>query len=370
MDLELNDEQVELRASVSRFLADQAPVTPYVRDMLNDPRGTSEAVWKGWAGLGVLGLLADPSHGGTGMGMVDMGVVLEAAGAMVHPGPLLSTAVAAVSAVEALASDEEKAELLPALASGETAATLALFSPGAPSRWDLPGVSATGSGTGWRLHGDKVHVPDGAGADLLLVTASTGDGTGLFAVDAAAEGVEVHQEHSVDGTRKEARVALRGAGARRLGNGDATRGLGTVADRILAAYAVDGLGTAQRAMDMAVSYAKERAQFGRPIGSFQAVQHLCADMLQAVELARAGTSYALWALDASSDEEAHRASTMAKAFTADALPRVGANAIQILGGIGCTWEHDAHLYYKRLLTLQQAHGGPSLHLEELARQIV
>ena len=139
-----------------------------------------------------------------------------------------------------------------------------------------------------------------------------------------------------------------------------------VVDRVLAALVVDGLGAAEVALEMAVAYAKERTQFGRPIGSFQAVQHLCADMLLSLELGRAGAYYALWAADEASPAEAHRAATMAKAFAGDAFFRIGANAIQVFGGIGFTWEHDVHLFYKRLLTLQQAHGTATEHLEELA----
>jgi alkylation response protein AidB-like acyl-CoA dehydrogenase len=132
------------------------------------------------------------------------------------------------------------------------------------------------------------------------------------------------------------------------------------------AWVVDGVGAAQRAMEMAIDYAKERRQFDAPIGSFQAVQHLCADMLRNVELARAASYYACWALDAADRAEAHRATTMALAFAADGLSAVGASVIQVHGGIGYTWEHDAHLYYKRLLTLQGLGGGTADHLEELA----
>jgi alkylation response protein AidB-like acyl-CoA dehydrogenase len=156
--------------------------------------------------------------------------------------------------------------------------------------------------------------------------------------------------------------------------------MATVVDRVLTALVVDGLGAAEVALDMAVAYAKERTQFDRPIGSFQAVQHLCADMLVSLELGRAGAYYALWAADQASragsggheqsPAEAHRAATMAKAFAGDAFYRIGAGAIQVFGGIGFTWEHDVHLFYKRLLTLQQAHGTGTEHLEELADLIL
>ena len=171
---------------------------------------------------------------------------------------------------------------------------------------------------------------------------------------------------TVDATRKEAAVVLTGASATRLGDGDATNALAEVVDRVLAAYVVDGVGAASAALDLAVAYAKERVQFDRPIGSFQAVQHRCAEMLQLLELGRAGGYYALWACDAADGAERHRAATMAKAFAGDAYFRIGASAIQVFGGVGFTWEHDIHLYYKRLLTLQQVLGGSPEHLEELA----
>ncbi len=370
MDLELSPEQEALRDTVRRFLAERAPISPYVRDMYEDPRGTTDEVWKGLAELGVTGLLVPVDHGGAGMGMVDMGVVLEEMGRMVHPGPFLSSAVAAVSAIVDIASADDQARLLPSLGDGSTVATLALFEAHSRSSWRPSSAVVTPSDGGWSLSGTKRLVPDAHGSDLLLVAARADDGIALMEVDRDAPGVEMTDTPTVDGTRKHATVSFTSTPARRLGSGDASDRLGAVVDRLLGAYAADGLGAAERVMDMAVDYAKERLQFDRPIGSFQAVQHLCADMLQAVELSRAGVAYTLWALDAADRSEGHRAATMAKAFTAEALSQVGASAVQVFGGIGFTWEHDVHLYYKRLLTLQQVHGPASDHLEELAAQVV
>ena len=338
-----------------RFLADHAPLTRYVRAQLDDPRGTTDTVWKGLADLGAVGLLVPVEHGGSGMGMVDMGVVLEELGRVVHPGPFLSSAVGATSAVIGC---EDAAGLLSGLAAGSTVATLALLDGTAERR-----------GPAWLVSGAATFVPDAAGADIILVTASIGDELGLFVVDADASGLHVDATPSVDGTRKQAGVTVEDTPARRLG-GDATEAVSAARDRLLTGLAVDGVGAAGAALELAVAYAKERVQFDRPIGSFQAVQHLCADMLQAVELARAGAYYALWACDAAPPEERHRAATMAKAFAGDALARAGASAIQVFGGVGFTWEHDIHLYYKRLLTLQQAYGDSARHLEELARLVL
>jgi alkylation response protein AidB-like acyl-CoA dehydrogenase len=189
-------------------------------------------------------------------------------------------------------------------------------------------------------------------------------------IDRGAAGLDVVATPTVDGTRKFASVALADTPARRLGTGDATDAVAETVDRLVVAAVVDGVGAASRALEMAVEYAKERRQFDRPVGSFQAVQHLCADMLRAVELARAGAYYACWAADAADAAERHRAATIAPAFAADELYGVGASLIQVHGGIGFTWEHDAHLYYKRLLTLKELAGGTPRQLEELASLIL
>ena len=358
MDFEFSEEQEALRATVRRFLAEQAPIQPYVRDLYGDARGTTDAVWKGLADLGVTGLLVPEEHGGAGMGMVDMGVVVEELGRAVHPGPFISTAVAAVSA---LAGVNDGADLQRSIADGSLRATVAL-TEGDGRDWRNVGTRV-GAGS---LTGTKTFVPDAAAADVLLITAQDGEGLGMFAVEAGAPGLTVETVPSVDGTRPQATVTLSGAPARKLGEGDATAAIAEVVDRALVALVTDGVGAAQAALDLAVSYAKERVQFDRPIGSFQAVQHLCSDMLQALELGRAGAYYALWACDAADPGERHRAAVMTKAFSADAFPRLGASAIQVFGGVGFTWEHDVHLFYKRLLTLQESYGDAGDHLDELA----
>jgi alkylation response protein AidB-like acyl-CoA dehydrogenase len=362
MDFEFSAEQEALRATVRRFLAEQAPIQPYVREMLDDPRGTSDAVWKGLAELGVTGLLVPEEHGGGGQGMVEMGVVLEELGRVVHPGPFLSTAVAAASAITCCA---DVGDLLEGIAGGTLVATVALTEADGRDAAQVATVADGGA-----LVGTKTFVPDAAEADVLIVTAMEAGDLGLFAVEAGAAGLRVVPEPSVDGTRKQATVHLDDVPARRLDKGDATEAVASVVDRVLVALAVDGVGAAEAVLDLAVAYAKERVQFGKPIGSFQAVQHLCADMLQALELGRAGSYYALWACDAASAAERHRAAVMAKAFAGDAFWRIASSAIQVFGGVGFTWEHDAHLFYKRLLGLQQAYGDAADHLEELATLIL
>jgi alkylation response protein AidB-like acyl-CoA dehydrogenase len=358
LDFEFNEDQELLRASVRRFLAERAAIS-YVRGLLDDERGTTDEVWSGLAELGVTGLLAPETYGGAGGGMVDVAVVLEELGRAVHPGPFASSAVGVVSLVHLAGSDDDRAELLPGLASGEIVATVAM---------DEADVRADDE---QRLTGKQTHVPDALAADIVLVTATGPDGKrGVFVVDRDGPAVTVTPTPTVDGTRKFAALEFADAPARRLGADDVTSALGETADRMVVAAVVDGVGAASRALEMAVDYAKERRQFDRPIGSFQAVQHLCADMLRAVELARAGAYYACWAADAADAAERHRAATVAQAFAADELYGVGASLIQVHGGIGFTWEHDAHLYYKRLLTLKELGGGSPRQLEELAALIL
>ncbi len=365
MDFEFSAEQEALRDSVRRFLADRAPIA-YVREMLNDERGTTDAVWSGLADLGVTGLLVPEAHGGAGMGMVDAAVVLEEIGRAVHPSPYASSAIGAVSLIMGAGTDEDHAALLPSLASGEQVGTVALYEPDRRSEWRSPTTTAVPDADAWRLDGSKAHVPSATAADVFVVTASTPDGSlGVFIVDRTASGVTVAPTPTVDGTSKQGAVTLAGAPARRLGT-DATDAVAATVDRMHAAAVVDGVGAASRALEISVEYAKGRQQFGVPIGSFQAVQHLCADMLRAVELARAASYYACWTADAAEAEERHRAATMALAFAADELYAVGASAVQVHAGVGFTWEHDIGLYYKRLLTLQQTGGGATDQLEELA----
>jgi alkylation response protein AidB-like acyl-CoA dehydrogenase len=366
---ELSEAQEILRQTVRRFLAESAPLSPYVRRHLAEPRGTTDPVWRGLCELGLTGLLVPENLGGAGLGMVEMGVVCEEMGRALHPGPFATTALASASLIGAVASPEERSDLLPALAAGRLIATLAFSEPGGRFGGDAPRTTAQWRRDAHLLSGEKHLVPYGLAADLLLVTAgdaATG-ALGVFAVDPRGEGVSISATEGVDPTRKLARVVLAGARGRRLGDGDARAEIAAAIDRAAIGSAADALGAATRVHELALAYARERVQFDRPIGSFQAVQHLLVDMLQDLELARAGIYYAMWAADAAQPAERHRAATMAKAFASGRLPPVGANAIQVFGGIGFTWEHDAHLFYRRLLGMEQSFGDERAHLEELAR---
>ena len=361
MDFEFSTEQEMLRSSVRSFLAEVAPISS-VRS-----GARSDDVWKGLVDLGVLGLLVPERYGGAGMGMVDAAVVLEELGRAVCPSPFLSSAIGAMPLLadlgDADADADALASLLDELVKGRRTGTVALFEPDRRYEWRVPATTATtGTAGTWHLDGTKVHVTDvDVAGGVLLATARDPDGRlGVFLARGDAQ-----EQPTVDLTRHEWTVTLR-EGQRIGGGADATGAVARTLDRLGVAAVVDGVGAAQRALELAVEYAKERVQFGKPIGSFQAVQHLCADMLRTVELGRAAAYYACWALDEAPPEEAHRAAVLAQAFAADAFPQLGGTAIQVFGGIGFTWEHDIHLYYKRLLSQSVALGTANDYLAELA----
>ena len=352
MDFEFHDDQEQLRDSVRRYLADRAPIS-YVRSHYGQA-ARADSVWSGLADLGLTAMLVPEEYEGTAAGLVDLALVLGEMGRCVYPGPFASSAVGATSLLAALPDDPVAAGWLPRLARGEVVATMAVTDGrAAPVRVDEQGA----------LNGTKVHVPDADVADLILVVME--HGTGCVAIDPDQSGVTITRTETVDGSRSFGTVSLDGASGTVL-TGDVPGAVETANDFLGVAWILDGIGAAERALELTLEYAKVREQFGRPIGSFQAVQHLCADMLRAIELGRAVGYYAAWACDDASPEERHRAATMARAFAANDFYRVTANAIQIFGGIGFTWDHDIHLFYKRLLTLQLAGGSAADHLETLA----
>ena len=361
MNLELSDEQIALRDTVRSFLAEKASIAGHVRPMLDDPTGTTEAVWRGLAALGTTGLLVPPEYDGAGMTMIEAGIVLEELGAGLHPGPWLSTAVAATRALTRFGvTNDAAATLFSGIADGSTTATVGPLDGARPTAGE--------QGDGFVLRGTVDNVSDVAAADVLLVLADEHDSTGLFAVQTSTPGIEVTPQAEIDQTRKHFRVTLDDTPAQHLAtaSGDAVEAL---IDDVVIAWAADALGAARAVLQLAVEYAKVRRQFGQPIGAFQAVQHLCVDMYETVELARSGVIHALWAADAADRDERHLAAIRAKAF-AGRLASVADNAIQVFGGIGYTWEHDAHLYFKRLLSWNAFLGGPDRYLVDVGAQFV
>jgi alkylation response protein AidB-like acyl-CoA dehydrogenase len=338
VDFTFSAEQEDFRAAVRTTLAAEAP-SSYVRAMIEDPAGVTPALWDTMAQLGWLGVLVPESAGGLGLGLVDMVVLQEELGRLPFPGPVLSSAVAATLAAVRLGVDDVLADL----ASGRRRGTVAVEEPGHGDPLGHVRARAVHKGDEWVLEGTKPVVLDGAGADFALVVASDGDGLGTFVLEApAGEAVP-----ALDVTRKVARVVLDGRGARRVGPaGDHTALWRRVLDDVNIAVCAELVGTAERALELAVEYAKVRVQFDRPIATFQAIKHKAADMLHRVELARVGTHYAAWASDAD-DPERERAAAMCKGYVAEAADFVTAESIQVHGGVGFTWDVDCHLLYRR-----------------------
>jgi alkylation response protein AidB-like acyl-CoA dehydrogenase len=318
---------------------------------LDDPIGTTREVWKGLADLGATGVLVPQEFGGSGMTMVEAGIVAEELGAALLPSPWLSTAVTTTRALTRLAPEADAAALLTGIAAGTTVATVG------------PLTGPCGVVENGILDGDIAALPDAIAADVVLVLAHEGGRTGLFSVDATADGVCPSRRTHVDATRKMSDVTFDLVPARWLAF-PSEDDIGALVDDVMIVHAADAIGAATAVMNLAIEYAKVRRQFDRPIGSFQAIQHLCVDMYEAVELARSGVIHALWAADAAEPAERHLAALRAKAF-AGRLTAVGDTAIQIFGGIGFTWEHDAHLYLRRLLGWSGFLGAPEKYLEEV-----
>jgi alkylation response protein AidB-like acyl-CoA dehydrogenase len=368
-----SEEQEELRKSVRRFLEDKSPESE-VRRLMETTEGYDPAVWSQMAQqLGLQGLAIPEEYGGSGYSYVELIVVLEEMGRSLLCAPYFATVGLAANALLASGDDQAKKDLLPGIASGETIATVAFTEDN--GRWDEAGITATasrsGSGLedGWTLDGHKMFVIDGHVANLIIVAARTDAGVSLFAVQGDAPGLTRTPLSTMDQTRKQARLELSGTPARLIGTeGQGWTVLSKMLDLAAVALAAEQVGGAQKVLDMSVEYAKVRVQFGRPIGSFQAIKHKCADMLLEVESAKSAAYYAGWAA-AEDNDELPVVASLAKAYCSDAYFHSAAENIQIHGGIGFTWEHPAHLYFKRAKSSELLFGDPTYHRELLAQRI-
>jgi alkylation response protein AidB-like acyl-CoA dehydrogenase len=364
------EEQQELGRGLRRFLEDRSPAAQ-VRRLMETDTGYDPSVWAQMAEqLGLQGLTIPEEFGGAGFGPVEQLVVLEEMGRALLCAPYFATTVLAVNALRASGDATAQRDLLPSVANGSTIATLAV--PEEDGAWVTERLQtrARRAGDGWVLDGRKSFVLDGTIADLVLVVAQAPGGPTLFAVDGGASGLTRRALQTVDLTRKQAALVLDGVPARRVGAEGAGTGIVERSVQLASvALAAEQVGGAQRCLEMSVDYAKLRVQFGRPIGSFQAIKHKCADMLLEVESAKSAAYYAAWAAADGSDELPLVAS-LAKAYCSDAYFHVAAENIQIHGGIGFTWEHDAHLYYRRAKASEVMFGGPTHHREIVARHLI
>lgn len=363
------DERTAFTDALSRLLAERC-AEPDVRRVQEEPRGYDPELWGLMAEMGVIALLVQPEFGGVGGGPVEVERVMELAGAALLSGPLLSSAILSVSLLQALGDDEASARLLPGISDGSVISTVALT--GADRPWEIEGVAAKAARDdqgGWMLSGVADYVTDGQNAGVILTVARVEDGIAIFEVEAGAAGLDVAALPTFDHGLRLARLTYSGVSARRLGT-DASAW--TAVEAMLKigriALAGDAAGGAKRVLDMAVDYAKTRTQFGRPIGSFQAIKHMAADLLLEAESAISAARHAASVLD-EGNPEADEAIHLAAFVCADAFNTVAATNIQMHGGIGFTWEHPAHLYLRRARAGAALFGAPSWHREQYLQQL-
>jgi alkylation response protein AidB-like acyl-CoA dehydrogenase len=372
IDFGLSEDQEALQRAAREFLATECPPA-LVRETAKTPDGVPRGLYAKLAENGWMGLVVPEKAGGLGLGTLDLALILEELGRVVAPGPFLGTQLT-IAALLAGGMAALKKTWLPRLIAGEALGALAHLE--ASDRQDPAGITLRAAKTrgGYRLSGSKLFVQGVPGADVLVVAARTkpgadARGVSLFFVETAAPGVKVRPVETIDLTRRVGEVVLRDVAVDRsalLGKeGDGWPLLARLLDLGAVGIAADSLGGAARALEMAVEYSKVRQQFGRPIGSFQALKHMAAEMAADVEPARSLVWYAAYAAD-HRPREAARAASIAKARLSDVYSRTVNHSVQMHGGIGFTWEHDLHLWFKRAAWNEVAFGDPTYHRERLA----
>ena len=359
MDFEFSDDQRELGAQARRFLEAKCPSSA-VRAVLEGPRSHDEDLWKGMAGMGFLGIVIPEAYGGLGLGYLELCVVAEEVGRVLAPVPFSSSVFLATEFLLTAGSEAQKAAWLPRLASGEAIGTFAFAeTAGAVTPKTIRLSAASG-----RLSGAKTAVPDGEAADFAIVAARTGSGSdargvSLFLVDLSAEGVARAPLQTIDPSRGHARIDFTAAPGELLGEaGDGWKIISQVFDRAAVLTAFEQIGGADRALEMARDYALERMAFGRPIGSFQAIKHMLADMYVSAVLARSNGYYGAWALSTNA-AELPEAAASARVSATQAFQHCAKNNIQVHGGMGFTWAFDCHLFYRRANLLALGLGSLS-----------
>ena len=361
-------EHKALRDAVADLMAKHG-TEPAVRALMATDTGFDPALWQQLAAMGLLGLTIPEQYGGSGVGPVELGIVAEELGRALLVSPFLSTAVLAPYLLDALGDTAEQAAVLPRIAAGELVTAVAFAEDGSARPPRRIATSAGRIGDAWHVTGYKHYVLDAARADLLYVLAATDAGPAVFAVDAAAAGLDIVPVTTVDATRKQARVQFVDTPARLVGAvGSGAAAVGAALDRAAVGLIAGQAGGAHRAMEMAVDYARTRFQFGRAIGSFQAVKHLCADMLLEAESAVSAARHVAAGF-AEQSPSAPADLALAQAYCSEAFVFVAATNIQVHGGIGFTWEHPAHLYLRRARGDAQLLGSPAWHRERYLRQI-
>ena len=369
MNFDFSDEQKELQDQARQFLAEKCPPR-VVRNVLDGGDSHDRELWKALAGMGFLGVSIPEKFGGAGAGYLELCVIAEEIGRALAPVPFASTVCLAADALLIAGSEAQKQKWLPAIASGEAIGTLALFEGSGNPSANAIKLAASGG----VLNGVKKPVPDGAIADFAIVAARTGSSSresdiGLFLVDMKAGGVDAKPIDNIDPSRGQAELTFRDCKAELLGPPDEGWSiLSHLLDRAAVLMAFEQIGGADRALEMARDYALDRIAFGRPIGSFQAIKHMLADMYVSATLARSNSYFGAWALSTGAGELPEAAAT-ARVSATQAFQLCARNNIQVHGGMGFTWEFDCHLYYRRSNALALALGSQSFWEDALIERL-
>jgi alkylation response protein AidB-like acyl-CoA dehydrogenase len=357
MQFGLSESQQILKDTARKFFAGESPIAA-VRKAMETDTAYDAALWTKLAEQGFTGIITPEEYGGMGLGKVELVLLMEEAGYALLPGPFFSTVALAGSVIDACGMPEQKKKYLGRIAAGQARATLALVE--AAGSWDTDGLKI--SAAGGKLNGQKLFVTDAAVADFIVVVARDG----VFVAEAKAPGLHIELMKGMDLARKIYAVEFKNTPAERLGDSSGLAGALNVATAALCAEMTGGM---QRTLELTVAYAKTRKQFGKPIGIFQAVQHLCADMYLETESSRSATYYAAWALEENVPDAA-AAVSVAKIYASDASRNVGNHGIQVHGGMGFTWENDIHLYYRRAKASETMLGDAAFHRERIARLVI
>ncbi|MGH7895982.1 MAG: acyl-CoA dehydrogenase family protein [Candidatus Binatia bacterium] len=373
IDFGLSEDQAALQRAAREFLAAECPPA-LVRDNANNGDGIPRGLYKKMAELGWMGLIVPEKMGGLGLSTLDLALVLEEIGRAVTPGPFLPTQLVIVALLEAAAASV-RATWITRFLAADAFGTLAFVE--GDQALEPAGIQATAKKTkaGYVLNGTKLFVQDAPGADVILVAARTNAGAkeagiSLFLVERGTKGLRVRPQDGFDLTRRIGEVQLKNAVVPKSAligaEGKGWPVLARLFDLACIGFAADSLGGAWKTIEMAVDYAKVREQFGRKIGSFQALKHLAAEMVADVEPSRSLVWYAAYAYDARPAKESTRAAAMAKAALGDIYSRTARRAVEMHGGIGFTWEFDLHLWFKRAHVNEVAYGDPGFHRERVA----
>jgi alkylation response protein AidB-like acyl-CoA dehydrogenase len=378
MDIRLTEDQVEISRQARRFCENECPAE-LTKTVYDEPEKFTDAIWQKMAEMGWTAMLLPEEYDGLDLELMDLAVVLEEMGRTVCPGPFVSTVLLFGELLKKAGNADQKAKYLPKLAAGELKGALAVTEADAGGDTGYIQMPAQADGDGYILTGTKLFVNDAQTADALIVCARTepGDdpaqGLTLFVVDLPNDNVKITPLKTMDGARRQAAVeftSLRLGAESVLGEpGQAWALMQKALARAYVGISAETVGAAQRAMEIADEYAKIRVQFDQPIGSFQAVKHLCAEMFMETESARSLMYWAAWAQDHADENEAMLSAQAVKAYCTECGKSVAEKTIQILGGTGFTWEHDAHLYLKRIKANEVLLGDPSYHLEQVMRLV-